>query len=326
MKNHLTNPPILSIVIPMFNESESIKNTVNVIQEHIKDLGVKYEIILVDDGSHDETVEICLNLSSQNQTLRVLSIENNVGHMRALETGLSAALGDYIVSIDADLQDNPKEIIEMFKLIKQKDVFGNNLFDVVQTVRCDRSSDKPAKRISAMLYYKLMEKLTGFKVLRDAADFRMVTRETLDIINSIPEKDKVFRLLLPSLGFRVAVLETRRGTRFAGTTKYSYKKMFALALNSVISFSNRPLRMIIRLGIFSMVVMILFCFVAVYLWADGRTIPGWTSIVILILISNSLILVSLGVVGEYVGKVFEQVKGRPNTVWTELSNDLKNDF
>ena len=316
--------PTLSIVIPMFNERESIHNTVCVIEEKIKDLVETHEIILVDDGSNDGTVEICLKLSLQNPNVRVFSIGNNVGHMRALETGLSVALGDYVVSIDADLQDNPEAIVEMYRLIKQRDSFGNRLFDVVQTVRTDRSSDKPTKRITARMYYKLMEKLTGHEVLRDAADFRMITRETLDIIKSIPEKDKVFRLLLPALGFKVAVLETKREVRNAGKSKYSYRKMFGLALNSVINFSNRPLRIIIQMGVVSMLLMIIFCCYSVYLWTQNRTIPGWTSLVVLILISNSLILISLGVVGEYVGKIFEQVKGRPNTVWTELRNDKKN--
>ena len=309
----------------MFNESESIEKTIRVIRDNVDKLVVKYEIILVDDGSHDETLEICMQLSLEFRELRVLKIENNVGHMRALETGLCAANGDYIVSIDADLQDNPKEILEMFKIINQTDGFGNRKFDVVQTVRKDRQSDKLLKRFTAKMYYKLMERLTGHQILHDGADFRMVTRETLQIIKSIPEKDKVFRLLLPALGFRVSVLETKREVRFAGTSKYSYKKMIGLAMNSIINFSNRPLRLIIQLGIFSMFLMILFCFVAVYLWANGRTIPGWTSLVILILISNSLILVSLGVVGEYVGRVFEQVKGRPNTVWKELGNGLRDE-
>ena len=315
----------ISVVIPMYNEMETIQETVTEIDSQMIVLGETYEIILVDDGSSDNTLKICLELMSKNLNLRVISIENNVGHMRALETGLDAALGNYVVSIDADLQDNPKEILEMFKIINQRDNLGNRKYDVVQTVRIDRQTDRFVKRITAMLYYKLMDRLTGYKVLRDGADFRMVTRETLEIIKAIPEKDKVYRLLLPALGFRVAVLETKREKRFAGTSKYNFKKMLALAINSVISFSNRPLRLIIQLGIFSMVAMILFSFVAIYLWANGRTIPGWTSLVVLILISNSLILVSLGVVGEYVGKVFEQVKGRPNTVWTELGIGQKDE-
>jgi glycosyltransferase involved in cell wall biosynthesis len=319
------NCPILSIVIPMFNESESIKNTIQVIETHIKELHVNYEIILVDDGSRDETLNICMKLSEDNRNLRVIKIENNVGHMRALETGLIAANGDYIVSIDADLQDNPKEILAMFKIIQQTDDYGNRKFDVIQTVRNDRQSDKRLKRMTARMYYKLMERMTGHQILRDGADFRMITRETLEIIKSIPEKEKVFRLLLPALGFRVGVLETRRENRFAGSSKYGYKKMFGLAINSVINFSNRPLRLIIQLGIISMTLMLMFCGVAIYLWSQGRTIPGWTSLVILILISNSLILISLGVVGEYVGKVFEQVKGRPNTVWTELGIGQKDE-
>jgi dolichol-phosphate mannosyltransferase len=171
----------------------------------------------------------------------------------------------------------------------------------------------------------MMTRLTGPTTIPHAADFRMITRETLDIVAAIPEKDKVYRLLLPALGFRIAILETKRESRVAGASKYSYKKMIELALNSVINFSNRPLRVIIQLGIFSMLGMLLFCCYSIYLWANNKTVPGWTSLVILILISNSLILTSLGVVGEYVGKIFEQVKGRPNTVWTELGVGKKDE-
>lgn len=318
------NVPTLSVVIPMFNEMETISHTVSVIEANLESLKENYEILLVDDGSRDKTLEISMQLSLNDSRIRIISLGRNMGHMRALEAGLLASSGEFVVSMDADLQDNPQEILEMLRIIRLKDAYGNDFFDVVQTTRSDRMTDNLFKRFTAGIFYRIMQQLTGQIALPHAADFRMISRKTLDVINQIPEKEKVYRLLLPALGFRVAVLETRREARFAGKSKYNLRKMSGLAVNSIINFSNRPLRIILQMGLASMMLMILFCVYSVYLWTQDRTIPGWTSLVVLILISNSLILISLGVVGEYVGKIFEQVKGRPNTVWSELRYDKKN--
>lgn len=317
--------PTLSVVIPMYNEMESIQQTISEIQATLQKLKETYEIILVDDGSIDNTVEICKQISLRDLRIRLVMLNRNMGHMSALETGLTISLGEFIVSMDADLQDNPKDILEMLRVIRLKDNHGNPLFDVVQTARLDRENDSYLKRMTAGIYYRLMKQLTGQTAIPHAADFRMISRKTLDVISKIPEKEKVYRLLLPALGFRIAILETKRETRFAGKSKYNVKRMIVLAINSIINFSNRPLRIITQMGVLSMILMILFCFYSVYLWYQNRTIPGWTSLVIIVLISNSLMLISLGVVGAYVGKVFEQVKGRPNSVWTEFKNNLKSD-
>ncbi len=325
MNRETESAPTLSVVIPMYNEMQSIQQTVSEVQTSLQDLKENYEIILVDDGSIDNTVEICKQISLRDPRIRLVMLNRNMGHMSALETGLTLSLGQFIVSMDADLQDNPKDILEMLRVIRLKDNHGNPLFDVVQTTRLDRKNDSYLKRMTAGIYYRLMKQLTGQTAIPHAADFRMISRKTLEVISKIPEKEKVYRLLLPALGFRIAILETKRETRFAGKSKYNVKKMIGLAINSIINFSNRPLRIITQIGVLSMMLMIVFCFYSVYLWYQNRTIPGWTSLVIIVLISNSLILISLGVVGAYVGKVFEQVKGRPNSVWTEFKNNLKSD-
>jgi polyisoprenyl-phosphate glycosyltransferase len=314
----------ISVVIPAFNESECLNATLQTIQSILNDMALEYEILVVDDGSTDETLSIATGLSQNDSRIRVLSFSHNRGHMRALEAGLLSSKGEFVVSIDADLQDDPRLIPEMYAALAKKDHFGNPIFDVSQSVRTDRSSDSILKKWSAKTFYKLMSRMTGTVVIQHAADYRMIRREALDIVNQIPEREKVYRLLLSSLGFRIHLIETKRRARQAGKSKYGLKKMFGLAINSLINFSNRPLRLIIQMGFVSMFLMIFFCCYSVYLWTQNRTIPGWTSLVVLILISNSLILISLGVVGEYVGKIFEQVKGRPNTVWTEFRSGQKN--
>jgi len=315
----------ISVVIPAYNESECIKETLSVIQSVLNNMELKYEVLVVDDGSSDETLNIALEIARNDARIRVLSFSSNRGHMRALEAGLVASKGRFIVSIDADLQDDPKLIPEMYSALNLVNEYGHWLFDVSQSVRTDRSTDSILKKWSANAFYKMISRMTGTNVIKHAADFRMIRREALDVVNQIPEREKVYRLLLPALGFRIHIIETRREVRAAGKSKYGMRNMLNLAFNSITSFSNQPLRLIIQLGIISMTLMLTFCGVAIYLWAEGRTIPGWTSLVLLILISNSLILISLGVVGEYVGKVFDQVKGRPNTVWTELGIGQKDE-
>ena len=308
---------LISVVIPVFNESECIANTVQVVRRVLESANFEYEILIVDDGSTDATLELAQEISQESAGVRVLSLNLNRGHMKALEAGLRASTGDFIVSIDADLQDNPNEIPEMHRLLSQVDAFGNRLFDVAQSVRGNRDTDAKWKKMTASIYYKVIGKMAGNGVLQQAADFRMLTREALDIVNQIPESDKVYRLLLPTLGFRVITLETKRDSRYAGKSKYTLRKMITLAIDSLINFSRRPLRLILKFGFYSMLLMILFCIYSIYEWSQGKTIPGWTSLTIIVLISNSLVLISLGVIGEYVGRIFEQSKGRPGVIWTE---------
>jgi dolichol-phosphate mannosyltransferase len=314
----------ISIVIPMYNEAECIENTVAEITSHLRNLPETFEIILVNDGSTDGSQVIAKNLANSDERIRLISFTRNMGHMKALEAGLLASYGELIVSIDADLQDDPSYITEMYRIIKQTDEYGSKLFDVVQSVRSDRSTDTFWKKISATMYYKIMHLLTGTEVIPQAADFRMLTRKTLDLVNQIPETGKVYRLLLPSLGFRIATLETRREERFAGKTKYTFKKMTELAADSLISFSKRPLRLIIKIGVIFLLSMLTYLLFSLYQWSNGATIQGWTSLLIVVLLSNSLVLISLGVIGEYIGRVFEQSKGRPSIVWTEYNSEPKN--
>jgi glycosyltransferase involved in cell wall biosynthesis len=308
----------ISIIIPAFNEEESITHSLEVIDFVVSKITNNFEIIVVNDGSTDSTKQLIILAKTTEARLRLIDSSVNRGHMAALEAGLRASSGNFIVSIDADMQDDPNVIADMYSIIKQKDEAGNQIYDVVQAVRTTRSSDTVFKRISAKIYYKLIRKLTGIPIAHHAADFRMITKKTNEILCALPENRKIYRLLIPSIGFNVFNLETVRHKRYAGASKYHLSKMINLALNSFLDFSIKPLRLMIKVGLFSTLIMFSFGIATLLLWVNGSTIPGWTSLVFLLLASNSLIVLSLGVLGVYIGNLHEQVKARPSGIWKEI--------
>jgi dolichol-phosphate mannosyltransferase len=319
--NSIKSKPRISVIVPAFNEQESINHSVLEIDNVVSKIVDAYELIVVNDGSTDNTLAILSSLMPVCKNLRVLSTSMNCGHMAALEAGMRIASGDYVVSIDADLQDDPKDILRMYEKIQETNFRDEILYDVVQATRKSRESDVFFKRYSAKKYYELIRKITGVPIADHAADFRMVTREVNEILIKLPESKKIFRLLVPALGFNVFNLETTRHKRFAGTTKYPLIKMVNLALNSLIEFSTKPLRIMVGFGLSSTIGMVLFGFFSLLLWLKGSTVPGWTSVVFLILTLNSFIIFSLGLIGIYIGNLHEQVKARPNGYWKELHQD-----
>jgi len=317
----------ISVVVPAYNEEESIIHTLEVIRSVISRITNDFEILVVNDGSTDNTRNLLLQMASNTAHIRIIDSVANRGHMAALEAGLRVSAGKFVVTIDADLQDDPSAIADMYSIIQKKDEFGNHVFDVVQAVRTIRSSDTIFKRISAKIYYKVIRNLTGIPIAHHAADFRMITRKANEVLCSLPENRKIYRLLIPSIGFNVFNLETVRGKRFAGTSKYPLLKMINLAVNSFLDFSIKPLRLMIKVGLISTFLMFSFGVTALFLWLNGSTIPGWTSLVFLLLTSNSVILLSLGVLGLYVGNLHDQIKARPNGIWTEVQvHQSNNDF
>jgi polyisoprenyl-phosphate glycosyltransferase len=266
--------PRVSVVVPAFNEQESIAQSIFEIDNAISQEIESYELIVVNDGSTDDTQAILLGLMPVFKKLRVIYSNANRGHMAALEAGMQAASGDYVCSIDADLQDDPRDILRMYFKIQETNPQGEYLYDAIQAVRNSRNSDSLFKRSSAKIYYVLIRKFTGVQIAQHAADFRMVSREVNQILCRLPESKKIFRLLVPALGFSVFNLETIRQKRFAGVTKYPFIKMANLALNSFVEFSTKPLRLMIGFGFASTIGMLLYAFLTLVLWLAGWTIPA----------------------------------------------------
>lgn len=311
----------LSIVIPAFNEAEGIQATLLEVRNNIpNELVNSHEILVVDDGSTDNTVSEVMHAMKSNSRIRLVRMRGNHGHMAAITAGLSAARGEWILTMDADLQDPPELIGPMMTIAKQ------GRCDVVQAIRSSRDADSLFKRVTANLYYRWMRYLIGKKAINQGADFRLIKKSVRDEIINLPEKTKVYRLLIPYLGFKIETISFARGERTFGETKYPLRKMISLAIDSTISFSSKPLRTLTLVGGSLSIFMLLMSIVTAAAQFFLPTVSGWTSIVCLILAGNSLILASIGLLGEYISKIFQQVQNRPSEVWSELSAKDFNEF
>jgi glycosyltransferase involved in cell wall biosynthesis len=301
----MTVRPVLSVVVPMYDEQDVLASFLARLRPVVDGLAVPYEVIAVDDGSRDATPGRLLAASRQWPQLRVIRLRRNVGHQLALCAGMEMSTGDYVVSIDADLQDPPEAIEAMLALARVEDL------DVVYGVRGDRSSDTWFKRRSAALYYRLMRHLAGAWVNPDAGDFRLLSRAVVDVLVALPEARPVYRLVVPSLGFPTGTVTYTRQPRAAGTTKYPLRRMLALTFDSITSFSALPLRLATWLGIISFIGCVAMTIGALTSYARGTVVPGWTSLFIAVLLLSGVQLVGLGMLGEYVGRLFTAAQQRP---------------
>lgn len=301
--------PYISVVVPFFNEEDVALSSLRRIEEVLSKLDRPSEIIAVDDGSRDGTLSVLLAAKSGIGNLRVLSYKRNWGHMAALSLGLRNSRGELVISIDGDLQDPPEYIPELIRTYLEADSSGYSV-DVVQTVRADRSSDTMFKRNSAAIYYWVIKKLTGVKVTAHAADYRLMNRSSVDLINSMNSSMKVFRVLIPYLGLKVKLFEIRRDSRYAGESKYRLKDMFRLAIDSFLSFSSKPLRLISAAALLLSMLLSVLALLFFLLWFSGSTIPGWTSIVLLVTALNCFLVATLGLLGEFVGRIYELAQER----------------
>ncbi|WP_250006116.1 glycosyltransferase [Actinoplanes sp. M2I2] len=295
----------LSVITPMYNEREVVDHFVARLRPVLDGLGDTYEVIAIDDGSSDATVSRLLQVRADWPQLRVVSLRRNVGHQTALRAGLRSAHGDYVVSIDADLQDPPEVIGEMLATARRETV------DVVYGVRSDRSTDTAFKRNTAGVYYWMMRRLVGPWVSDQAGDFRLMSRTVVDVLNELPEPRPVYRLVVPSLGFAGAEVAYTRQERVAGRTKYPLSRMIRLTFDSVTGFSAAPLRIATWLGLLSFVLCVGLIVSALVAWGSGGVVPGWTSLYIAVLLLGGIQLICLGLLGEYVGRIYMATQQRP---------------
>jgi glycosyltransferase involved in cell wall biosynthesis len=301
----MRDKPELSVVVPMYDEEEVLPIFFQRMHPLLDGLGITYELLVVDDGSRDKTAALLLDAAKDWPQLRVVRLLRNSGHQAAQSAGFRRARGRYVVTIDADLQDPPEVIAEFLRAVDEQDV------DVVYGVRSDRSTDRWAKRTTARLYYRLMCRLVGRDLPFDAGDFRLVSRRVVDAVNQLPEDGRVFRLVIPWLGFPSAEVTYVRAERAAGSTKYTVSKMFRLAFDSVTAFSAAPLRLATWLGLLGGVMSAGVVVAALVIKLAGRSIPGWTSTVLAVGTIGALQLLCLGLLGEYVARLFQASQQRP---------------
>jgi len=304
----VVSTPALSVIIPMYDEeavlpllAERLRPVLDDVQRRFGD----YELVAVDDGSRDATPVVLERLRREWPQLRVIRLRANAGHQAALSAGLSRARGAWVATLDADLQDPPEALPAMLQRAAGGDV------DVVYGVRSDRSADTAFKRLTARMYYRAMHRLVGGHVPADAGDFRLMSRATVDAVNRLPEHHRVLRLVVPALGFPSDVVGYRRDSRAAGRTKYSLGRMVRLSVDSLTGFSVAPLRLATWFGLGGALVTALLLAIAMIAWATGRTVPGWTSTFVAVAAVGAVQLLCLGLLGEYVGRLYTQLQGRP---------------
>ncbi|MBW3084435.1 putative glycosyltransferase YkoT [Austwickia sp. TVS 96-490-7B] len=295
----------LSVVVPVFNEEAVLPLMIDRLRPVLDGLESTYEVLAVDDGSTDASPVILQRLRRQWPALRVLRLRANSGHQAAISAGLARARGDYVVTIDADLQDPPETIAQMLQVARDEKV------DVVYGVRSDRRTDTVFKRGTAGAYYRLMRALAGKKVVDQAGDFRMMSRATVEAVNALPEQHRVLRLVVPTLGFPSARVEYERAVRAAGDSKYPLRKMIALSVDSLTGHSMAPLRLATWCGLCGgLAALGVLCY-ALIARALGHVIAGWTSTVVVVAAVGAVQLLCLGVLGEYVGRMYTMMQGRP---------------
>lgn len=300
----------ISVVIPMYYEEEVAQECYNRMSTVLKGIkGYEYEIIFVNDGSKDKTLEILEGIAEKDKNVKVLSFARNFGHQCAVTAGLQYVTGDAIVIIDADLQDPPELIPDMLKLWEE----GN---EVIYGKRKTREGESKFKLLTAKMFYKTLNALSDVEIPKDTGDFRLVDRQVVDVINSLPEHNKFLRGLFSWVGFEQKAFEYERKERFAGKTKYPLKKMLKLASDGIIGFSTKPLKMIGKLGMFTMFISFCLLIYAIlsFIFKWNYLTPGWTSIMVVVTFFSSIILISLWMMGEYISRIYDESKARPQFI------------
>ena len=296
----------ISLVVPLFNEEEVILETHTRLAGVLNQSGYSFEIIYVNDGSRDRTAELVRTICSQEPQTKMLTFSRNFGHQTAITAGMDHASGRAIIVMDADLQDPPEIIPQMLEIWKQG-------YQVVYGKRISRKGETWFKKMTAGIYYRLLRKLTDVDIPVDAGDFRLLDASVRDALLKIPEHNRYVRGLISWLGFRQAFVEYVREPRYAGQSKYPLGKMLRLAVDGIVSFSYKPLKLSISLGIaLSLLSLLLAAGVFISRFFDLVWMePGYASLMCVILFFFGVVLIIIGIIGEYIARIFEEVKGRP---------------
>lgn len=298
-----------SVIVPVFNEEENL----NTLYKRVKDVLVKlksdHEIILVNDGSYDSTLLLLKKLNDKDKTVKVINFSRNFGHQVAVSAGLKYCSGDYIAILDGDLQDPPEILPKFFKKLEQG-------YDAVYAIRKDRKENM-FKKAAYNSFYRFLKKIASIDIPLDSGDFCVMNRRVVDAMNSLPERNRFVRGLRSWVGFKQVGLEYSRDKRLAGKSKYNLTKLFKLAFDGIFSFSYIPLQFMFYLGLISLIISILGSFVAIYLrffTTAYNRVPGFATTIILVMFVGGLVLFSVGIMGEYIRRIYDEIKARPQFI------------
>jgi len=297
--------PTFSIIAPIYNELENIPELYPRIRDVMEQTGQPWELILVDDGSTDGSTDVIRNLADNDDRVRPVIFARNFGHQIAVTAGLDYSRGDAVIIIDADLQDPPEVILDLIEKWREG-------FEVVYAVRAEREGETWFKKTTASLFYRLIYRITDVDIPLDTGDFRLMDRKVVDVMNQMRERHRFLRGMSSWVGFKQVGVPYKRMARHAGKTKYPFSKMLKLALNAITSFSYFPLQLATYIGFITAgLSVIAIPVVALLRLITGTTLEGQATTLIIVLFLGGVQLISLGIIGEYIGRIYDEAKGRP---------------
>ncbi len=298
--------PLLSLVIPCYNEEEVIAETLKRLQAFCAEvIDLDVELIFVDDGSRDRTRELLRKFAANDRRIKLIGLSRNFGHQIAVTAGIDAANGDAVVLIDADLQDPPEVIHQMIATWREG-------YDVVYGTRTERPGESAFKVATARGFYRILKRLSNVQIPLDTGDFRLMSRNVVATLKAMPERDRFVRGMVSWVGFKQIALPYRRAERFAGESKYPLRKMMRFATDGLLSFSTKPLQMSIAMGfICSSLALLGVVYALFFRLLTDRWVEGWTALMLAVLIIGGVELISIGILGGYVGRIYNEIKNRP---------------
>jgi dolichol-phosphate mannosyltransferase len=308
------NGPALSIVIPCYNEEACLAELHRRVSAAARSVaGDSHEIVLVNDGSRDSSWRVMEELAASDERLVAINLSRNHGHQLALTAGLDLCSGARILIIDADLQDPPELLIDMMSRMDEQQA------DVVYAVRRQRAGETAFKKMTAKLFYRLLSRLTEVEIPVDTGDFRLMSRRALDALLSLPEQARFIRGMVAWVGFRQVPIMYDRAQRFSGATKYPLRKMIAFALDAVTGFSTAPLRMASHIGLWLVLASFLLLIYIAFGFLTGSAVQGWTSTMLVVVILGAVQMFVLGMIGEYLGRLYIEAKRRPLYIVSDIA-------
>ena len=299
------NTPKISVIIPIYNEERNIFNLYDRLTGVMQTLGETYEFIFVNDGSRDNSLALMKTLSQRDEKVKYINFSRNFGHQIAVSAGLDHARGKAVVIIDADLQDPPELIIDLYKKMQEG-------FEVVYARRRKRVGESYLKLLTAKYFYRILAKITSVEIPVDTGDFRIMSDKIVQVLRNMPERNKFLRGQISWAGFKQTFVEYDRAERAEGETGYTYRKMIRFALDGITSFSDFPLKMATLSGFTVSGIAFLVMLYALYArFLAHDTVPGWTSLILSVLFLGGIQLISIGIIGEYISRISNNVRGRP---------------
>ena len=302
---------MLSVIIPAYNEEKCIKSAYNAIYSLLSENNIECELIFIDDGSQDQTYKVITELAKEKENVTGLHFSRNFGKESAISAGLAAATGDAAVVIDCDLQHPPEKIIEMYRLWEQG-------YEIVEGIKSDRGQEKKLHSMGAKIFYSVISHMAGFD-MANSSDFKLLDRKVIDVLNKMPERG-FFRAISYWVGYNKATVEYVVNDRVDGESKWSTKALVKYAVSNISAYSTAPMQIVTALGVIMLVISVIFGVWALIDKIVGRALEGMTTVLIITIFIGSIIMISLGIIGYYIARIYEEIKGRPKYI---ISSSVK---